>query len=161
MGSPELWIALVALVTSLYAAVQARRSAGASERSAGAAERSAQAGESAATAASRSAGVAEGLIELERGREREGWIGRISEVFPDVRAVGPMLRDLPAWLKPEWKQVVVSAAERSPKMPPALREKYFPTMFVEWERVAQGSEEAGAGSEEKETAGERMVRAAD
>ncbi len=126
MAWVQLSMAVVAVVVSCFAAMFARRSANA-------AERSARAGESAAEAARRSATVAEGLIGLERGRAREEWIGRLGAVLPDVRELGPLLRDLPEWLKPDWRALVTSAAERNPKMPAPVREKYLSGMWAEWE----------------------------
>ena len=89
--------AVVALIASTYAAVSARRSAAAAERSARAAE---------ATAA------------VERGREREDWIERLTRALPDGATVTGLLADLPEELRPAWLDLVASAAKRNSRTPP-------------------------------------------
>ena len=96
-GSIALWVAVVALVASAYAAVSARRSAAAAERSARAAE---------------------ATVAVERGREREDWIERLTRVLPDGAMVTGLLADLPDELRPAWLDLVASAAKRNSRTPP-------------------------------------------
>ena len=110
LGSIALWISVVALIVSAYAAVSARRSAAAAERSAGASEETAA---------------------VERGREREFWIGRFTQALPDGTVVVGLLADLPADLRGEWRELVASAAKRNPRTPPAR----FVQLLAEFEQM--------------------------
>jgi len=118
-----LWVGIVALVISLYAAVLARRSATAAERS--------------SDAAGRSARAAEETVTLEHEKDREAWINRLADGLPDGKRVTALLCDLPASLRPQWEELVTSAAGRNPRTP----EKYFRKLFDEhgaaWKRAVE------------------------
>lgn len=119
-----LSIGVVALVISLYAAVHARRSATAAEGSMDAAHRSARA--------------AEETVALQREKEREFWIERLTQALPEGTRVTGLLGDLPEALRPQWKELLTSAARRNPRAP----EEYFGRLLdkhgAAWERAAQG-----------------------
>lgn len=137
MGDVGIWVSIVALVVALYAAVSSRRSAAAAERSADASSRS-------AGAAERSASASEGLVALEHQRERERWVTALSETFPDYTMLPRVLAELPPYLKPEWKAMVLSAARRAEKVHldkalPLLEGQYFP----EWEAMMKETEDEG------------------
>ena len=133
--SVGLWVALVAVVVSLYAAISARRSAAAAERSALAAETSAQAGD-------RSAAAEEESTRILRDRERSEWVSRFADVMPDLPRVSALLREMPEWLRPEWREVLERAAGRSPQMT-ALWPKYVGRFEDEWRRAAETREKGG------------------
>jgi len=96
-GTLSLWVAVVALVVSAYAATSARRSARAAERAAQAAEQTAT---------------------VERNHEREHWIEKLAGALPDGGAVAGLLADLPVELRSRWSDLVASAAKRNPRTPP-------------------------------------------
>lgn len=124
MASLVEWMGVVALVISFYAAFHARRSAVAAERSANAADRSARS--------------AEETIILKREEIREEWIGKLTTALPDGKRVTLLLKDLPDQLRPEWRQLVTSAAGRNPRTPDGhfreLLEKHCPA----WDQAARG-----------------------
>jgi hypothetical protein len=95
MPSPELWIALLALVIALYSAAQSRRSA---------------------TSAEHSAGAAESTTELEHRRERDLWIERLADTIPDTKMTPRIIDSLPPHLAAEWKELVLEAAKRSDRV---------------------------------------------
>jgi len=119
-----LSIGVVALVISLYAAVHARRSATAAEDSADAARRSARA--------------AEETVALEREKEREFWIERLTQALPEWNRVTGLLGDLPEALRPQWKELLASAARRNPRTPEEYFGKLLDKHGATWERAAQG-----------------------
>ncbi len=123
MEEPGLWIGLVALVISLYAAVSARRSADTSADSADAARRSAKAAEEALT--------------LQQGEIREAWINRLTEALPEGNKVTRLLADLPTTLREDWQQLVQSAAGRNPRTPPKYFRELQERFGDEWERAVQ------------------------
>lgn len=124
MATLGLWIGVVALGISLYAAISARRSAAAAERSAKAADRSAQ--------------VAEEALALERDEIREAWIQRLAAALPDGRQVTALLAGLPASLRPHWSELVKSAAGRNPRTPDDHFRKLQERCSADWEAAAQG-----------------------
>ena len=121
MGDLGLWVGIVALVISLYAAVLARRSATAAERS--------------ADAACRSARATEETVALEHGKEREVWIDRLADALPDWKRVAALLSDLPASLRPQWKELVTSAAGRNPRTPEEYFGKLLDQHGAAWEKA--------------------------
>jgi len=127
-ASVGIWVALVAVVVSLYAAVSATRSAAAAETS--------------AQAADRSAAAEEESTRILRDRERSEWVSHFAEVMPDLPRVTPLLREMPAWLKPEWREVLERAAARSPQMA-ASWPKYFGRFEEEWRTVVETLEKGG------------------
>ena len=126
---------MVVVIVSLYAAISARRSAAAAERSALAAENSAQ-------AADRAAAAEEESTRILRDRERVEWVSRFADVMPDLPRVSPLLREMPAWLRPEWREVLERAAARSPQMI-ASWPKYFGRFEEEWHKAAETRENGG------------------
>lgn len=125
MQEPGLWIGLVALVISLYAATNARRSASAAERSANAAGRSARASEEA--------------IALQQDEVREAWIARLSKALPDGKKVARLLGDLPPSLREDRQQLLTSAAGRNPRTPPKYFRELQERYSDEWERAVQST----------------------
>lgn len=127
-ASAGLWVALAAVVVSLFAAISARRSAAAAETSARAADRSAIAEEES--------------TRILRDRERLEWVSRFANVMPDLPRVSPLLREMPAWLRPEWREVLDRAAARSPQMAAAWP-KYAGRFDDEWHTVVETLENGG------------------
>lgn len=125
MDDLALWIGVVALVISLYAAIHARRSASAAERS--------------AEAAGRSAHVAQEALVLEQDELRETWIRQITATLPDGRRVTGLLADLPSSLRQDWRQLVTSAAGRNPRTPDGHFQKLLHQHGADWEAAAQGN----------------------
>ncbi|MDY7095742.1 MAG: hypothetical protein SX243_22435 [Acidobacteriota bacterium] len=120
-----LWIGVVALAISLYAAGHARRSAAAAERAADAADRSARS--------------AEAVVTLKREEVREVWIRQLAEALPDGRRLTRLLSDLPDPLRHDWKQLVTSAAGRNPRTPDGYFQKLLEKHSSDWERAAIGT----------------------
>lgn len=118
-----LWIGVVALAISLYAAAHARRSAAAAER--------------AADAAGRSARSAEEAVALEREDVREGWIRQLTTALPDGDLVESLLADLPAPLRPFWRDLVASAARRNPRTPPRKAQELLQEYADRWEGAVE------------------------
>lgn len=121
-ASAGMCVALAAVVVSLFAAISARRSAAAAETSARAADRSAVAEEES--------------TRILRDRERLEWVGRFADVMPDLPRVSPLLREMPAWIRPEWRKVLDHAAARSPQMAAAWS-KYAGRFEEEWLTVVK------------------------
>jgi len=113
-----LCIGAVALAISLYAASSAGRSAAAAERS---------------------ARLAEEAVSLERQHAREAWIGRLAEALPDGKLVNSLLADLPESLRPEWMQLLTSAARRNPRTPERRFRELLEEHSAEWSQAASPS----------------------
>lgn len=120
-----LWIGVVALAISLYAAAHARRSAAAAERSADAADRSARS--------------ADAVVSLKREEAREAWIRQLAEALPDGKHVTRLLSDLPDPLRQDWRQLVTSAAGRNPRTPDGYFHDMLQKHSSDWERAAIGT----------------------
>jgi hypothetical protein len=118
-----LWIGVIALAITLYAAAHARRSATAAERAADAAERSARSAEEA--------------VALGREEIREAWIGKLTAALPDGKRVTRLLVDLPDSLREEWRQLVTSAAGRNPRTPDGHFRELLEKHSTDWERAAE------------------------
>lgn len=111
MGGFGFWISILALIISLYAAVSARRSASAAERSAQAAEEA---------------------IAFEQQNLRETWIAKIQHALPDGDQVTSLLADLPDALRPDWQQLIKSAAQRNARTPPKRIEILWQRYESQW-----------------------------
>ena len=123
----SLWVSLLALVIAFYAAVHARRSAQAAEQSARSAEEA---------------------VVLEREEIRETWIRRLDAALPDGDRVTSLIADMPSSLRPEWLQLVTSAARRNPRTP----ERYFqgemlPKYEQAWEAAASSTIRPAEGNQ--------------
>ena len=122
MEDLSLWSGIVALIISLYAATNARRSARAAERSAAAAERSAKA--------------AGETVSLRRAKLWEAWIAAFDNALPDCEKVTGLIGDLPEVFRRDWLQLVRSAARRNIRTPPPRFKELLEQHHEEWERAA-------------------------
>lgn len=121
----SLWVSLLALVIAFYAAVHARRSARAAERS---------------------ARSAEAAVDLDRERVREAWIAAFEAALPDGDRVTSLIGDLPSSLRPDWRQLVTSAARRNPRTP----ERHFEgEMLAKYESAWEAAASPTSGPPER------------
>lgn len=113
----EVWISVLAVVISFFAAHYARRSARAAEKAAVAADEN---------------------VAIERDRQREIWIEQLYTALPDPHQVEGALRDLPDWLRPGWESLLHSAMRRSQRTPPAVAESLMDKHKQLWQTAATG-----------------------
>lgn len=121
MTALALWVGIIALFISLYAATLARRSA---------------------DAAVRSARSAEEAVALKRQEAREFWIDRLATALPDPKRVTRLLHSLPDSLRKDWRQLVTAAAGRNPRTPEAYSREMLEKHTVDWEEAARSDSRA-------------------